>query len=160
MGPHSAGAHVQDFADSPSGGSLSSSTTSFYSEASELDRSPSTPSTFGDLSVPHTPNDPYRRGSAPEGRGHPPGRPPMMQRRSSHDLFECIEANDRFDENKAKYIFEQVGESAALCLTTCGRERTDAGRASQSIPLLICTATVFATVTSRTRTSSSTIVFR
>ena len=25
-------------------------------------------------------------------------------------MFECIEANDRFDEKKAKYIFKQVGK--------------------------------------------------
>ncbi|KAG7562552.1 hypothetical protein FFLO_02026 [Filobasidium floriforme] len=113
MGPHSAGAHVQTFAQSPSAMSLSSSTASFYSEASEMDASPST-SSFSDTSDPSTPNDPYRRGSAPNiGLGSPPSRPPMMQRRSSHDLFECIEANERFDENKARYIFKQVVDTVA-----------------------------------------------
>jgi hypothetical protein len=111
MGPHSAGAHVQTFAQSPGAMSLASSTASIYSEASDMGQSPSA-STFSDMSEPRTPNDPYRRGSAPNiGLEAPPSRPPMMQRRSSHDLFECIEANDRFDENRARYIFKQVGES-------------------------------------------------
>jgi serine/threonine protein kinase len=34
-----------------------------------------------------------------------------MERRGSCDLFQCVEAHQRFSENKAKMIFKQVGES-------------------------------------------------
>ncbi|BGP26894.1 serine/threonine protein kinase [Rhodotorula toruloides] len=37
-------------------------------------------------------------------------RPPPMMRRSSHDLFECIEQHSRFDERTAKYVFAQIVE--------------------------------------------------
>ncbi|BGP00581.1 CAMK/CAMKL/PASK protein kinase [Rhodotorula toruloides ATCC 204091] len=39
-----------------------------------------------------------------------PPRPPPMMRRSSHDLFECIEQHSRFDERTAKYVFAQIVE--------------------------------------------------
>ncbi|GAA5853680.1 hypothetical protein JCM8547_007411 [Rhodosporidiobolus lusitaniae] len=39
-----------------------------------------------------------------------PPRPAPMERRSSCDLFECIEQHSRFDENTAKYVFAQVVE--------------------------------------------------
>ena len=112
MGPHSAGPHFESFAESTSNVSLSSSNSSFYSATSGLAPSPSCQSTFSDDSGPITPENQMRRGSAPDTASSlSPSRPGLMQRRSSHDLFECIEANDRFDEKRAKYIFKQVGES-------------------------------------------------
>ncbi|GAA6016783.1 hypothetical protein JCM10207_003250 [Rhodosporidiobolus poonsookiae] len=39
-----------------------------------------------------------------------PPRPAPMERRSSCDLFECIEQHSRFDEATAKYVFAQVVE--------------------------------------------------
>ncbi|GAA6033255.1 hypothetical protein JCM8097_003019 [Rhodosporidiobolus ruineniae] len=39
-----------------------------------------------------------------------PPRPASMERRSSCDLFECIEAHSRFDERTARYVFAQVVE--------------------------------------------------
>ncbi|BGP19199.1 hypothetical protein JCM10213_002106 [Rhodosporidiobolus nylandii] len=39
-----------------------------------------------------------------------PPRPAPMERRSSCDLFECIEQHSRFDEGTAKYVFAQVVE--------------------------------------------------
>ena len=37
----------------------------------------------------------------------PPVPPPML-RRSSCDLFECIEANSRLTEDQARYVFAQI----------------------------------------------------
>ncbi|BGP42661.1 hypothetical protein JCM10449v2_006673 [Rhodotorula kratochvilovae] len=39
-----------------------------------------------------------------------PPRPAPMERRSSCDLFECIEQYSRFDEATAKYVFAQIVE--------------------------------------------------
>ncbi|GAA6053599.1 hypothetical protein JCM3770_001546 [Rhodotorula araucariae] len=39
-----------------------------------------------------------------------PPRPAPMERRSSCDLFECIEQYSRFDESTAKYVFAQIVE--------------------------------------------------
>jgi len=40
----------------------------------------------------------------------PPGARPGVTRRSSHDLFECIEQSDnkRLTEDQARYVFSQV----------------------------------------------------
>lgn len=40
-----------------------------------------------------------------------PPRPSPMVRRSSCDLFECIEQHSRLPEDKAKYVFAQVVEA-------------------------------------------------
>lgn len=39
-----------------------------------------------------------------------PPRPAPMERRSSCDLFECIEQHSRFDNSTAKYVFAQIVE--------------------------------------------------
>ncbi|GJN93590.1 hypothetical protein Rhopal_006647-T1 [Rhodotorula paludigena] len=48
--------------------------------------------------------------SSPTPKLLSPPRPAPMERRSSCDLFECIEAYSRFDEATAKYVFAQIVE--------------------------------------------------
>ena len=50
-----------------------------------------------------------------------------MARRSSCDLFECIEQNSHFDENMAKYIFAQIVEVVYMLglMGVCHRDIKD-----------------------------------
>ena len=47
-------------------------------------------------------------GSSPTPTSKAPPRPAPMLRRSSCDLFECIEQHTRFSEDQARYIFAQI----------------------------------------------------
>lgn len=53
--------------------------------------------------------------------------PPPMLRRSSCDLFECIEQHTRFPEDQARFIFGQIVDvvyhlaSMGICHRECGR---------------------------------------
>lgn len=49
----------------------------------------------------------------------PPARPVPMERRSSYDLFECIEQHSRLTEEQARWVFAQVVE-AVWYLDTLG----------------------------------------
>ncbi|KAL7751503.1 hypothetical protein RI367_002964 [Sorochytrium milnesiophthora] len=46
----------------------------------------------------------------------PPKQPPMLGRRQSMDLFECIEAHNKLSENVARKIFKQVASAAYYLL--------------------------------------------
>lgn len=63
--------------------------------------------------------------SKPEGLTPP--RPAPMERRTSHDLFECIEQHQRFSEDVAAWIFAQIVEAVYYlsALGICHRDIKD-----------------------------------
>lgn len=61
------------------------------------------------------------------GSGLTPPRPAPMERRTSHDLFECIEQHTRFSEDVAAWVFAQIVEAVYYLakLGICHRDIKD-----------------------------------
>ncbi|GAA6063773.1 hypothetical protein JCM10212_005562 [Sporobolomyces blumeae] len=79
--------------------------------AASMQSSPSGPLTRSPVnasptSSPTLPSSPL----PPQSPALSPPRPAPMERRSSCDLFECIEQHSRFDNSTAKYVFAQIVE--------------------------------------------------
>lgn len=60
-------------------------------------------------------------------KGLTPPRPAPMERRTSHDLFECIEQHTRFSEDVAAWVFAQIVEAVYYLakLGICHRDIKD-----------------------------------
>ena len=93
----------------------------------------------------------------------PPPRPTSMQRRSSCDLFECIEQHSRLSEDTAKYVFAQIVEVvwALGKIGICHRDIKDENFVVSAdfkvrLSLFLCLRRAFADLETR-RSSSSTL---
>lgn len=91
--------------------------TSSYSSSTDAPRSPALSETSDDSSVSSSPGTPIEE--------YPPTR--LYARRTSCDLFECIERHHNFEESLAKYIFRQIVNCVAYLdnLGICHRDIKD-----------------------------------
>lgn len=75
-----------------------------------------------------SPTDSANSGSTGKKSGlAPPARPAPMERRTSRDLFECIEQHTRFPEDRAAWVFAQIVEAVYFLdkLGICHRDIKD-----------------------------------
>ncbi|KAI9300026.1 kinase-like domain-containing protein [Cunninghamella echinulata] len=96
---------------------------SFNSTSTESSRSPALSQTLSEVSWNSSVDTPL----IDEHVYQPPSQQQSFTRRTSCDLFECIERHHNFDESLAKYIFKQIVECVAYLnkLGICHRDIKD-----------------------------------